>query len=196
MRITYLTGLAAVATLLVTACGPAIRVHTVISPDASLGHLRTFSILPAPKHRVPGLIGANHPMRENSMVNRALREGLVRAFEGRGYVVDDTTPDFVVAYYASAREKLDVTYWDYGYRWRSGWWRGWGPGWYGPAVTRYTEGTVIIDVLEANSLELLWRGQGIAVVSEDEQQYIADLVETVTAILERFPRAQPLVARQ
>lgn len=195
MRIAHLIGVAAVATLAGTACGPAIEVHTVVSPDAGLGYRRTFRVLPAPRHRVPEPLWSNHPMIENSIVNRALRGNLVQGFERRGYVVDDSNPDFVVAYYASARDKLEVSHWDYGYQWRPRWWRGWGRDWYGPAVTRYTEGTVIIDVLEANTKELLWRGQGVAVVLGDEQQYLAELAETVTAILQRFPPAQPVIAR-
>jgi hypothetical protein len=47
----------------------------------------------------------------------------------------------------------------------------------------------IIDVLDPRTKELLWRGQGVARVSDDEPQCEQDLWKTVTAILEKFPPA-------
>jgi hypothetical protein len=101
----------------------------------------------------------------------------------------DSNPDFSVAYYASARQKLDVTYWDYGYPW----WPRWGP-LRRPGVamtTLYTEGTLIVDVVDPRSNELLWRGQSKSEVSDDQQEYLRQVSKSVKAILERFPRALP-----
>lgn len=190
---------AAAAVLLgaTAACGPAVEVHTVVSPDASLTTLRTFHVLPAPRARAHVALPPDHPMLDNSITNRTLRAAIVRGFEGRGYVSTDSNPDFTVAYYASARERLDVTYWDYGYPWRPRWWGVRGRARVGPVVTVYTEGTVIIDVIDAKTRDLLWRGRGVAVVSDDEQQYLADIQETVQAILDKFPVARPApVARR
>lgn len=183
---------AAVAALSV-ACGPAIQLRTAVSPEANLTALRTFRMLPAPRVR-PGVgrLPAHDPMLVSSATNVALRRALVQTFESRGYVMNDSTPDFVVAYYASAQETLDVLCWDYGYPWRPRWWRGWGSG-HERLATEYMEGTVIIDVLDAQGQELLWRGRGIATVSDDVDAYIAELRRTVVAILNEFPAAPPAV---
>jgi len=141
----------------------------------------------------------------NSISNRALRNDLVQEFAGLGYVASDSTPDFCVAYYASTNQKLDVTYWDYGYAWQPHWWSGWGRrwgrGWGGdwgmqsaPTVTQYTQGTVIVDVFDPKTKELLWRGQGVAAVSDNEQQYEQELKKTVEAIVDKFPAAANKVA--
>jgi len=45
-------------------------------------------------------------------------------------------------------------------------------------------------VLDPRTKELLWRGQGVARVSDDEPQYEQELWKTVTAILEKFPQAR------
>lgn len=190
---TRLIGLVALA-LVAAACGPAIQVRTVVSPEANLGNLRTFRILPGPRPRDRGVVPPDHPMFVNSITNRVLRNALLDGFQGRGYVASDSAPDFVVASYASAKHKLDVTYWDYGYVWRPRWWRGWGPPWREAMVTEYTEGTVIIDVLDPKTKELLWRGRGVAVVSDDVQEYLTHLKKTVTAILAEFPAAATVVA--
>jgi hypothetical protein len=61
---------------------------------------------------------------------------------------------------------------------------------YEPMATRYTEGTVIVDVVNPRTKEVLWRGRGVATVSDNEAQYEQDLWKTVTAILEKFPQAR------
>jgi hypothetical protein len=177
---------ASAAILALTACA-SVDVRTVTSPGANLGALHTFNVMPNPKRQSPSAQSADDPMLVNSISNRALRTDLVKGFESRGYVLADT-PDFAVAYYASTKEKLDVTYWDYGYPFYAGSWGGMG-GPYDAAATRYTQGTVIVDVVNPQTKELLWRGSGVATVSDNQAQYEQDLLKTVAAILEKFPQA-------
>jgi len=188
---------AAVA-LAFAACAPAVQVSTALSPDASLGNLHTFRVLPTPQPRIADLQSTNDPMLVNSISNRALRADLAQGFAALGYVANDSNPDFAVAYYACTKEKTDITYWDYGYPLRPRWWRGWGPrfgGMSGPTVTEYTQGTVIVDVIDPKKNELLWRGRGVAVVSADQQQYQQEIHKAVTAILAKFPAAPTRVAQ-
>lgn len=187
MPSTRLLTATAVLAVGLSACGPRIDVRTVANPDLGIGSRKTFRVLPVPERRGGPSSSPDDPMLVNSLSNRALRNDLVQAFEDRGYVETETAPDFEVAYYASAREKLDVTSWDYGYAWRPRWWRGWGP----TDVTEYTEGSVIIDVIDPTTKELLWRGRGVAAVSDNERTYESDLEKTVTAVLNKFPMAHP-----
>jgi len=175
--------------LALTACA-SVDVRTVTSPHADLVALRTFNVMSQPTRHAQDV--AEDPLLVNSISDGALRADLVKAFQDRGYVLSDH-PDFSVAFYASAKQKLDVNYWDYGYPYYPYWWGGWGPGFdpYAPRATEYTQGTVVIDVIDPQNKELLWRGQGVANVSDNERQYEQDLLKTVTAILEKFPRAQP-----
>ena len=64
----------------------------------------------------------------------------------------------------------------------------------GPTVTQYTQGTVIVDVFDPKTKDLLWRGQGVAAVSDNEQQYEQDLQKAVEAIVDKFPAAGTKVA--
>jgi hypothetical protein len=206
MRLTQLLTVAAAAALTLTGCAPAISVRTALSPDASVRGLRTFRVQPTPQPKLAGAVAStNDPMLVNSISNQALRTDLTQEFAGLGYVASDSNPDFCVAYYASTNQKLDVTYWDYGYAWRPRWWSGWGRRWgrgwggdwgmqTGPVVTEYTEGTVLVDVFDPKTKDLLWRGQGVATVSDDEAQYEQDLKQTVAAIVDKFPAAAKKVA--
>lgn len=185
----------AAACVILAACGPSIAVQSVGSPAVDVSTLQTFRMLPTPPARDHVALDANDPMLVNSLTNFELRRHIVAGFIGRGYRVDEERADFVVAFYASTRRTLDVTNWNYGYPFRPRWWRGWGPR-PAPIVTEYTEGTVIIDVLDAKSMELLWRGRGVALVSDDVTSYVRELCQTVHAILEEFPLATTVVARR
>ena len=196
MRMTLLVLTAAAVAL--AACAPAVQVRTALSPDASLSGLRTFRVQSTPKPRIATAQSTSDPMLVNSISNRALRADLLQGFEKLGYTVDDSSPDFCVAYYASTNQQLDITSWDYGYPLRPRWWRGWGPRYramYEPMVTQYTQGTVIVDVFDPKTKDLLWRGQGVAAVSDNQEQYVQELQTTVGAILAKFPAAAPRVAQ-
>jgi hypothetical protein len=169
------------------ACGRSIEVRTMAAPDAGLSSLHTFRMLPGPARRDGRAVtGADDPMISNSIANRAIRDRIRKAFEDGGYIIDERSPDFAVAFYATAREKLDVSTWDYGYPFTPGWPR------YprqSPMVMQYTEGSVIVDVVKPGSQELLWRGEGKAQLSDDPSENVQQLAKAAEAIVAKFPHA-------
>jgi hypothetical protein len=187
------------------ASGGGVKVSTTAAPDAHLTMLRTFRVLETLQRRADApALPANDPMLNNSITNRQLRADLVLGLQQKGYAIEETNPDFLVAFYAGTREKMDTTYWNPGPGWRYGY-RGFGfrgsrfrsawP-WYGYAspfpamqVSTYTQGAVIVDVIDPSTMELLWRGQGVATVSEDPMKYAQELDKSVGAILGKFPQA-------
>ncbi len=182
------------------ACASGINVRTTTAPDVNLSGLHTFRILNAPQRRADApALPQDDPMLNNSITNRALRQDIAQGLQGKGYTIDQNSPDFVVAYYAGTKEKMDTTYWNpdpywrYGYR---GYRYGWAWPWYGYAapypvmrVQEHTEGSVVVDVVDPRTKELLWRGQGVAAVSDDPNAYAKELEKTVSAILKKFPNA-------
>jgi Domain of unknown function (DUF4136) len=196
---------AAMLALESASCGGGVNVTTTAAPDADFRQLRTFRVLDAPHRRADApALSASDPMLDNSITNRRLRADLVQGLTQRGYVADSATPDFLVAYYAGTRAKMDTTYWiadpgwRYGYRgfgfrgprFRSAWpWYGFASPYPEMQVRDYTQGSVIVDVIDPKTMELLWRGQGVATVSDDPMTYAKDLNETVVAILKQFPQS-------
>ena len=169
------------------ACHRGIEVQTMAAPDARFAALHTFQMLPGPARRDGRpTTGDDDPMISNSIANRAIREQIVKAFQDRGYTLDERRSDFGVAFYATAREKMDVTAWDYGYPFYPRW-----PRYPGrePAVMTYTEGTVVVDVVRTDTHDLLWRGVGKAELSDDPAQNVQQLAKAAAAIVERFPAA-------
>jgi hypothetical protein len=174
--------------MLGAACGRATYdVHTMVAPEAALAQLHSFRLLPVPPRRDGrGPVGAYDPMVSNSITNAALRDAIATALVARGYVIDETQPDFEVAVYASAHEELDVTLWDYGY-----------PHWPvqrggrlpGDRVETYTAGTVVVDMIDPPTRELWWRGSGTARMTEDPDEDMKELRKVAREIVRRFPPA-------
>ena len=141
------------AMLSTLACAPAVQVRTSAAPDANLAGRHTFQILPTPAASAGiGALDPSDPMLDNSITNRGVRQDIRAAFEAHGYV-PGPNPDFTIAFYATARPRFYVTDWNYGYSW-SGWPRDY------TEVSEYEQGTVILDVVDPVSKELLWRGRG------------------------------------
>jgi hypothetical protein len=193
MRTTRLAAAVTAAVFATTGCAPAVHVRTAANPEANVASLQTFRVLPTPVRRgAPASMLDIDPMRPNSSMNRGLRDDLARAFERRGYSADTANPTFAVAYYASAWDRLNVTVWDYGYPYSGGW----------TFVhdepenraTEYTQGTVIVDVIDPKSGQVLWRGRGVSKVSDDPKTYARELEKTVTAIVDKFPHAHTRLA--
>jgi hypothetical protein len=109
----------------------------------------------------------------------------------RGYRLVDENPDFKVGWHGAIDQKLDVGTMDsyYGYGWGS---------WYSPYygggaphtyVREYEEGTLILDVVDAASNKLVWRGTAQAELSSNSsaEKRQERLNEAVSKILEDFP---------
>ena len=187
-----------------TACSPGIRVRTEATPDAQLTGQHTFRVLAAPQRaRTAPSLSSDDPMLANSLTNQQLRADLMRGLEAKGYAQDSANPDFLVAYYAGTKEKMDTTYWNPNPYWRYNYWghRYWAWPWYpAPSVGNvaqlepYTQGSLIIDIVDPKTHQLIWRGQGVARVSDDPSQYQKELSQSVDAVLAKFPSATPLTS--
>jgi hypothetical protein len=209
MRSTILFGAVVAAAITGCSTGSGIQVRTAVEPDANLAGLHTFYVLTAPSRSATATpLPATDPMLDNSITNRALRGDLTQALQTRGYAPTSRQgADFLVAYYAGTKQKLDTTYWGptfdpgwrYQYRGRRGWaWPYYGASYYGmmnpwggqqASVTSSTQGQVIVDLTDPKTNELIWRGQGVEPVSTDPAQYASDLQGVVNAIVARFPQA-------
>lgn len=174
--------IAAFTALAIAGCAP-ISVSYDYDPAFSFASLRTFAWLPEPDERVGDA-------RVDELVRSRIRNAFETQLAAKGYRKADGTPDFYIVYYAVVTTKLQVdTMYDPGV-WGPGprvGWRGWG-GTY-VDVREYDEGTLILDVFDAEAYRLRWRGTATAVVDlESEPQRKTERInEAVRLILEKFP---------
>ena len=108
------------------------------------------------------------------------------AMTAKGFTKNET-PDLLVNIFTKEREQVDVN------RFNSGWGYGWGYGWNpymwggNTSVSRYTEGTLYIDLIDAKKKELIWQGEGEGVLTKDTNKKDEKIKEFVVKILEQYP---------
>jgi len=131
------------ALIALVACGPYVR--SDFDPAVDFTRFKTYAQVPPPergdKERVP--VGPFLDGRIRAALDRELPlRGLVKA--------EGADSDLLVGYYLVLRDRVDwgfvSTYW------------GWG--WVGvsPVPYSYTEGSLIVDLVDAKSRRLVWRG--------------------------------------
>ncbi|RMA57658.1 DUF4136 domain-containing protein [Ulvibacter antarcticus] len=96
------------------------------------------------------------------------------------------TPTLLVSIFTKERERVDVYNNNFGYGW------GWNPYWYGGyggnSVSRSTEGSLYIDLIDAKSNELVWQGVGTAnLVTNNMEKKEERIREIVQEILAEYP---------
>ena len=97
------------------------------------------------------------------------------------------TPELLVNFFTKAREQVNVNQFNMG--WGYGWGWGWNPFMWGgtTSINRYNEGTLFIDIIDANKKELIWQGEGEGVLTKDTNKKDENIKEFVTKILEQYP---------
>ncbi|MBD3424646.1 MAG: DUF4136 domain-containing protein [Candidatus Latescibacteria bacterium] len=164
--------LALIAALLVTGCS-SVHVKTDFDRSAEFSRYATYSWLPH-KDRGRGM-----------MRSQLIRKHVVSAVDGEmarlGFrKVNRERADILVNYFIGAKNKVDVTH--YGYRY--------GPwGRYrrrGVSVHRYKEGSLILDFVDRESMQLVWRGWASSVL-HGRENIAEDINRSVTELLRRYP---------
>ena len=96
-------------------------------------------------------------------------------------------PDLLIAFFTKEREQINVSQYNAG--WGYGWGFGWDPYLWGgnTSVSRYTEGTLYIDIIDAKKKELIWQGEGQGALTKDTNKKDEKIKEFVSKILEQYP---------
>ncbi len=137
----------------------------------------------------------DNALEENPLVKKRVVRSVENTLGVKGYKkTTDNIPDFYVVIHAGVKEKMRVTNMGgpaghYPDPWYSPWYSG--GAYYGNRVDihYYTEGTLIIDVVNAGKNELIWRGAGTGIVKQYEnQEKMQQSIDTyVNEILAGFP---------
>ncbi|SJZ54627.1 DUF4136 domain-containing protein [Novilysobacter spongiicola] len=177
-----LTALFALFVLAACATGP--RVSTDADPRTDFSRFQTYAFYDPIAMEQSGY---------TSYLTEQIRGSVRREMDRRGYVFDDTDPDLRVNFQGVIREKTNVysiprsdVHYFYSYRARS--YVG-VPVWYDDTeVNQYTEGTLTIDLVDADRNHLVWTGSAIGrVVQRSPAERAAEADRAVTAIFEAFP---------
>ncbi len=138
----------------------------------------------------PEIDGAD-PFADNSLLRKRVRDAVETVLEGRGFrpVATIEEADFLITFAVLLEDRLRVdsvsSGLGYGYFHRRA---GFGTLYGTSNVRNYQESTLVLDVLDPQSEELVWRGWGTGIVgTRDRDRQGKRMEEGVRAILERFP---------
>lgn len=108
-------------------------------------------------------------------------------FQKKGFTKSEN-PALLVNIFTRANKEVSVNQWGYGGGFGWGWGWGYGPGmWGGTSVNTSTEGTLFIDLIDANKKELVWQGVGSGVLTLDRDKKQQRINEFVAEIMKQYP---------
>ena len=87
--------------------------------------------------------------------------------------------DLKVAYHVVVGQRTQITDWGYGPRW----------GGHSIDVHQYTEGTVVVDLIDAAQDQLVWRGSATDVLSNNAETNEKRLNKAMAKLFKKFPPA-------
>ena len=149
------------AVLLLSACAP--RIYTDQDPDAKLGGYHRFAWLSPPPSPV------RDPILDSQILDGRVHKAVSADLKGRGYeeVAPNANPDFLVTYHTSSKQTLQSTGPSFSFGFVDAFPRGFGAVGFGPDVQTRDEGTLMLDVLDAQSKRLVWRGWTTELLNQD-----------------------------
>ena len=136
----------------------------------------------------------------NPLLHSRILNGIEHYITMNGTLEVESDPDVWVTYHASSREEVVFNTSTYGYGYPGGWHGGYGGyygrgyyggGYYGGAssvstVSTYQRGTLIVDVWDAKSNELVWRGIAENITISDNP---SKMMKRIDKALEKMVKA-------
>jgi len=161
--------------LFVFASCTSVRVATDYDRKANFNNYSSFAFYK------PGIDKAKISDLDKKRILRAIEANL----QGKGMSKSES-PTLLVSIFTKERERVDV----YNNNFGGGW--GWNPWYYGgrgSTVSRSTEGSLYIDLIDAKTNELVWQGVGRSQLytGSDIDRREEKIREIVSEILAEYP---------
>jgi hypothetical protein len=161
--------------LFVFASCSTVRVATDYDKEANFNQYNSFAFFK------PGIDKAEISDLDKKRILRAIEANLVSKGMNKA-----ENPDLLISIFTKERERIDVYNNNFGMGW------GWSPWYYGgyntSNVSRTTEGTLYIDLIDAKTNNLVWQGMGKAdLVTSNMERKEARINEIVMKILAEYP---------
>ena len=180
------------ASLALSACSVRYDVRTDFDPEADFARFHSYAFAPRPKQDTPDIL-------DNSLVRKRL-EGMFRAHlaaHGLAPAAPDAA-DLVVRYWVTSEQKTEVSAVPaspfmygpapYGYGYPGPYWGGrWGSMYDDVIVRDYTEGTLVLDLVDRAKDELVWRAYVIGTLHRDRETVYQLVDEALARAFRELP---------
>lgn len=175
---------ATLAVFALTGCS-SIEVNYDYDNNVNFAQYKTYSYTPAPENLKQ--TSAAQATLHSGLLDQRIKNSLDLVMTDRGLDNFKGGGDLLVVFHLGVADKVQVT--DWGYNYSPHYYRGA----YGGRqidVHQYQEGQLIIDLVDAKSKQLVWRGTGTKVIEgqpKTPEEGQARMDEIVWKIMESFP---------
>lgn len=170
---------------LLSACVTGPRIRTETDPEADFSRYRTWAFYEP--------IAMEENSGYSTWITDRIKTDVRSAMGARGYTYDAKSPDLKVNFQGIVQERTDVystpmVDYQYFYSYRARRYVA-VPYWYDQTqVSRYTEGTLTVDLVDAQRNRLVWTGDAIGrVTRKAPQERLQDVDRAIFEIFQRFP---------
>jgi hypothetical protein len=166
----------AVLVLVLASCAP-VRVNSYVGRDADLHRYRTYAWAPA-----DAVSTGDARLDNNTFFSDRVRQAVDARLRDRGFEKVSGQPDLLVHYHARVQQRIEAREIHPGDT-------DCNPRDCGPSV--FDSGTLLIDLIEAQSNRLMWRGwaeRSLEGVVDDQAWMEATIDDAVTRIMARLPQ--------
>jgi hypothetical protein len=124
------------------------------------------------------------------LMHSRLKNAIEHQFGSSGItqVKPDQSPDFYITYHTDAKDEVHYNTTNYGYGYGRGWYRGGALGSSTTTATTYTKGTLIIDLWDAKTKNLIWRGVSTATVPENPEKGAKLIDSTIAKLAKKWQK--------
>ncbi|SFF75016.1 protein of unknown function [Salegentibacter agarivorans] len=175
MKVLKITPVLLLLTILVTSCS-SVRVASDYDREVNFNQYESYAFFK------PGIDKAEISDLDKKRILRAIEAEMQR----KGFTKSED-PDLLVSIFTKTNENINI-YQNNMMGWGYGW--GWHPWYWGSGfntVNRTSEGTLYIDLIDAEGKELVWQGMGTAALANDVNKKQKRINEIVSEILEKYP---------
>ena len=174
---------AAAAALLLISCS-SVNITTDYDKSFDFAAVKTYDWMATSANAVSA--NQQTAMFQTSLVNKHIKNAVNKQLEGRGMTQTSANPEMYIVSHLGTEQKVNVTNYGYGY----GRYGAWGGG--GVDVHQYTQGTLIVDFIDAKSKELIWRGvaSGALGSNPDPTEAEQKINDIIGAMLAEYPPAK------
>lgn len=163
--------------LVLAGCSHQIKVYSDIDPDYDLWRYTTFRCA-----QNENIESGKNPLYYNELNDKRVNSAIVEQLKLKGYTAREEKPDVILHYHIVIEDQTVVVPEPYGYSY--------GPYWTNLQLS-YKEGTLIIDLIDANTNRLVWRGWAVSSMDTvyDPHQ-VEDFIKfAVEKIFRKFPKS-------
>lgn len=177
--------LAFAAALLLLGCS-SVSVTTDYDREANFAALKTYDWITTQENTVTP--NAQAAMFQTGLIEKHMKRAVATQLEKKGMEPSTLNPDFYIAFHMGTEQKTQVTSYGTGYGYGYG--RMYGGG--GVDVHQYTQGTIILDFINSEKKELIWRGVATGALADkpDPSTAEAKINDVVAQMLQNFPPAK------